>query len=224
MFNLKEFKIRFERFKKFDYQSYPYCFGEFWKWKLRVENEGHHILDDKNIEKAYDRLSKTLKIWQWHRPYSFSMLAKRLKESLKRIGNAYNEIREYSLLEFDKIPREPLEFIWHELGWVKTFEKNNRGYYLAMATTKPFMFLWGQTPAFDSVVRQRMPRFGIIGLADNHWSFERWRNVLLKFQEILKQRPEIVDLFQKTSLKEYRARTLVPYGQFIDLYYWVRCW
>lgn len=223
MFNLEEFRLRFQYFRKIDYQTFPYCFGEFWKWKLRTENKSEHILDVKHLEKTYNRLSQTLKIWQWHRPYSFFELARRLKDSLERIRNAYNQIRRYSLLEFDEIPHEPLELIWHELGCVKTFEKNAGGYYLAMATTKPLMFLWGQTLAFDSVVRERMPRFDILGVIDNYWSFEKWKKVMVRFQEGLKRQPEVVDLFKKVSSREYRTDSIVPYGQFIDLYYWVRC-
>jgi hypothetical protein len=177
----------------------------------------------RHVEETYNKLSRTLKIWQWHRPYSFSELAGRLEETLRRIGNAYNEIRGYSLLEFDEIPHKPSEMIWHELGWVKTFEKNNSGYYLAMATTKPFMFLWGQTLAFDSVVRKRMPRFNILGISDNYWSFEKWRKVMMRFQESLKHQPQVADLFKEISSKEYGTSSIVPYGQFIDLYYWVRC-
>lgn len=223
MINPEEFIIRFQHFKRFDYQSYPYCFGEFWKWKLKTENESEHILDAEHVEEAYGRLSKTLKIWLWHRPYSFSDLAGRLKESLKRIQNAYSQIRRYNLLEFDEIPPEILEPIWHELGWVKTFEKNDGGYYLAMATTKPLMFLWGQTLAFDSVVRKRMPRFHISGITDNYWSLEKWKKVMMRIQGSLRRQPEIVDIFRKVSLKEYGTDTSVPYGQFVDLYYWVRC-
>lgn len=223
MLNLEKFRTRFQHFRRFDYQSYPHCFGEFWKWKLRTENECLHILDDKHIEETYNRLSKTLKIWQWHRPNSFSELAGRLEESLKRIGNAYNEIRRYSLLEFDEIPYEPLEMVWHELGLIKTFEKNTTGYYLAMATTKLLMFLWGQTLAFDSVVRKRMPRFHIFCITGNYWTFEKWKKVMVRFQKSLKQQPEAVDLFKKISSEEYGTASIVPYGEFIDLYYWVRC-
>lgn len=223
MFDLEEFKTRFQHFRKVDYQSYPYCFGEFWKWKLRTENESEHILDAKHLEETYNRLSQTLKIWLWHRPYSFSELAGRLKDSLKRIRNAYGQIRRWSLLEFDEIPHEPLEFVWHELGCVKTFEKNAGAYYLAMATTKPLMFLWGQTLAFDSVVRSRMPSFDLPGIINGYWSFEKWKEVMMRFQESLEHQPDIVDLFKKVSRKEYGTDSIVPYGQFIDLYYWVRC-
>jgi hypothetical protein len=223
LLNPEEFRAKFQHFKKIDYGTYPYCFGEFWKWKLQIENESEHILNTRNAGKAYAKLSQTLKIWQWHRPYSFSELAARLKHSLDGMRDSYNQIRRYSLLEFDKIPDEQLESIWHELGCVKAFEKNLGGNYLAMATTKPLMFLWGQTLAFDSVVRERMPKFNFSRLADNYWSFETWKKVMMRFQEMLKLQPEITELFKKVSLEEYGTDSVVPYGQLIDLYYWVRC-
>jgi len=132
LINLKEFESRFQSFKELDSKTYPYSFGEFWKWKLRTETRDEHILDDKHIKETYEKLSQTLKIWQWHRPYRFSELAKRLRDALEKIRDAYNQIRGHSLLEFNDIPNEPLELIWHELGRVKTYGKNPSGYYLEM--------------------------------------------------------------------------------------------
>lgn len=222
MLNLEEFRTRFQHFKKVDYGTYPYCFGEFWKWKLKTEDRNGHILSTFHLEKTFAKLSQTLKIWQWHRPCKFSELAPRLRNALKGISESYDQIRRFSLLEFDRVPDAPLELIWHELGSVKEYEKNPGGYYPAMATTKPLMFLWGQTLAFDSVVRGFMPKFGFSGLTDNNWSYETWRKVMLEFQDALRQRPDAVELFKKVSLNEYETDSIVPYGQFIDLYYWVQ--
>lgn len=223
MINLEEFKSKFQSFEKTDYETYPYCFGEFWKWKVRTENKNKHILDVKHIKETYDKLSQTLRLWQWHRPYNFSELAKRLWNTLEKICDAYDQIRNYSLLEFDVIPNELLEFIWHELGCVKTGEeKNPSGHYLVMGATKPLMFLWGQTLAFDSVVRARMPGFEIVGLSDNYWSFTKWKAIMVRFEKSLKQQPEIVEVFKEVSRKEYGTDSIIPYGQFLDLYYWVR--
>ena len=124
-------------------------------------------------------------------------------------------------MEFSEIPDGPLELIWHELGSVKTVGgKNPRGYYLVMPTTKPLMFLWGQTLAFDSIVRGCMPRFDILGLSDNSWSLRTWKKVMARFQQSLKQNPEVADLFKEVSRKEYGTDAIIPYGQFLDLYYW----
>ena len=224
MINTEKFRTRFQQFKKEDRKSYPHCFSEFWKWKLQTENKSEHILNAHNLDRTYTKLGRTLKFWQWHRPSKFSDLAPRLKNALEKIQESYDQIREYSLLEFDRVPSEPLESIWHELGCVKEPDQypNPGGYYPAMATTKPLMFLWGQTLAFDSWVRGFMPKFSLSGLTDNKWSFETWKNVMMKFQEMLKQQPDIVELFEKLSLEEYGTDSIVPYGQFIDLYYWVR--
>lgn len=67
-----------------------------------------------------------------------------------------------------------------------------------------------------------MPKFGFSGLTDNNWSYETWRKVMLEFQDALRQRPDAVELFKKVSLNEYETDSIVPYGQFIDLYYWVQ--
>ncbi|MBE0512692.1 hypothetical protein IBX38_06555 [Candidatus Bathyarchaeota archaeon] len=218
---MEEFKDRFRSFRKIDYKTYPYCFGQFWKWKVRTETESVHILDAEHIGQAYKKLSETLKIWQWHRPDKFSKLGKKLKDALEKMRDPYNQIRGYSLLEFSEIPKKTLESIWHELGPVKTAEgKNPGGYYLVMATTKPLMFLWGQTLAFDSIVRGRLRKLDIHGLRDDRWDFETWKNVMATFQESLKQQPEVVNLFKEVSRNEYGTDSIIPYGQFLDLYYW----
>jgi hypothetical protein len=228
LINLEEFESRFQSFRKVDSETYPYGFGEFWRWKLRTENKRKHILDAEHVKETHDRLSQTLKAWQWHRPDRFSeALARRLLDGLEKIRDAYNQIRSYSLLEFNEIPNEPLEFIWHELGCIKTGgSRNPPGYYLVMPTTKPLMFLWGQTLAFDSIVRPivraRMLKFDISRLSDNYWDYATWKKVMGRFQESLKQQPNVVDFFKEVSRKEYGADSTVPYGQFLDLYYWVR--
>lgn len=223
LIDAKNYRHGFQHFKNVDYESYPHCFGEFWKRKLRIETKGGHILDAKHMRETYDLLGRTLKRWQWHRPDSFSKLAGKLKEALKKSSDAYSQIRNYSLLEFNNIPNEPLELIWHELGYVKSKAgKNPGGCYLVMPTTKSLMFLWGQTLAFDSVVRRLMPTFGIPGLNENYWGFETWKMVMGEFQLQLKQQPEIVSLFEGVSQEEYGTDSTIPYGQFLDIHYWIR--
>ena len=46
---------------------------------------------------------------------------------------------------------------------------------------------------------------------------------MIEFAESLKEQPEILSLFKQLSLEEYGTDAFVPYGQFIDLYYWARC-
>lgn len=222
MFDPEKMAARFHGFRKIDYSTYPFCFGEFWKRKIRIETAGQHILDSGNFELTCAKLEKTLRIWQWHRPSKFETLAPRLKNALRNMLTSYETIKEYSLLEFDKIPDNDLALVWHELGSVKNGEKNGGGYYSAMATTKPLMFLWGQTPAFDSVVRGFMPRFNLNGLGDCYWTYNTWKTVMSKFAQSVKEQPEILLLFRRLSQEEYETEDVVPYGQFIDLYYWMK--
>jgi len=142
------------------------------------------------------------------------------EDSLEKICNAYNEIRTYSLLQFNDVPAEPLRLIWHELGRVKEKDgkKNDYGYYYIVSLSKHLMFLWGQALAFDSKVRKHAaPSYGIP--RDSRWSFEDWRRVMRHFKEDLKPRSEIIDAFNKESLKRYGTDRLVPYGRFLDIYY-----
>lgn len=217
-----EYKIRFEVFKKLDSLTYPFTFGEFWKRKLATENETANILDAGNMEITYNKLSITLGKWRWARPYSLTRLAEGLRLSLQNMQDAYDELRRYSLLEIEEIPDDLLKKVWHEIGCVKDFGKNSGGYYLVMGATKPLMFLWGQTPAFDSVVRRRMPRFGMTGLTYDHWSYETWKKVLVKFKENLERQQGLIDFLKATSKEEYKTDKIVPYGQLIDLYYWTQ--
>lgn len=222
MFPTDEFKIRFEIFKKLDKMTFPFSFGEFWRWKLAAENKTSHILSLENIDTAYNKLSVTMQKWQWTRPFGIEKLASGLRRSLTNIQKTYNQLRQYSLLEIEEIPDNLLKDVWHEIGSIKTFGKNSSGYYLVMGATKPLMFLWGQTPAFDSVVRKRMPKFGMTGLTSDYWSFEAWKKVLVKLKENLEQQHGLIEFLRTTSQKEYNTTQIVPYGQFIDLYYWAR--
>jgi hypothetical protein len=222
LFRPDEYKIRFEIFKKLDSLTYPFTFGEFWRRKLALENETKSILDTGNLEPTYNKLSITLRKWRWARPYSLARLSKGLSLSLHNMQDAYAELRRYSLLEVEEIPDDLLRKVWHEMGCIKNFGKNSGGYYLVMGATKPLMFVWGQTPAFDSVVRRRMPKFGITGIAYDHWNYETWKQVLVKFKEEIEQQDGLIEFLRATTKQEYKTDKIVPYGQLIDLYYWTQ--
>ena len=70
-------------------------------------------------------------------------MERRLKDSLKRIADDYDQIRSYSLLEFKLTPERPLRKIWHELGRIKEPDgkRNPFGEYFVVAITKPLMLL-----------------------------------------------------------------------------------
>lgn len=219
MIDLEQFRSRFQAFERLDYAG---DYEGFWRWKLKNETRNEHILDEKHRKEAHRRLCRILPGWLTYRPYDSATCLRILKSSLENVSNAYNQIRHYSLLEIDEIPDKPLKMIWHELGRAKeeNGKTNSVGLYYIVAISKPLMFLWGQTLAFDSIVRRHVPQSYNVP-KNNNWVFEEWKSVIENFQNRLRQHPEVVELFKETSRRKYGTDYFVPYGQFIDLYYWV---
>ena len=178
MIDLNKFRKKLKTFERIDSCNFPHTFDEFWKWKTKTEIAGGHILDEDHIEETYEKLRNILRLWKAYRAvpeiWKWEATEKeheeiglkgfmpidsarykweiRLKNSLKRIAGDYDQIRSYSLLEFELTPERPLRKIWHELGRIKEPDgkRNPFGEYFVVAITKPLMFLWGQTVAFDS--------------------------------------------------------------------------
>ena len=223
LLDLTQYDRKYQLFIKKDSKNFPYTYNEFWKWKVKIEAEDASILDREYITETYDRLSQTLKLWQWHRPYTFSKLEERLKDALESIREPYNHIKQYSLLDFPAVPYQPLEEVWHELGRIKETDgkRKRSGYYLVMGITKALMFLWGQTLAFDTDVRKHMPNFNRSDVKHGRWTYGLWRTVMLKLQTSLKKQPKLIEHLNNLSLREYGETKVIPYGQFLDLYYWV---
>ena len=159
----------------------------------------------------------TLKKWRWHRPYDFDYCSNLFKSAVEKISGSYAEIRNFSLLKLDEVPQSELKKIWVSLG---TIEDSKYG-KLVMKITKPLMFLWGQTPAFDTVVRANMPLFNLRGFQDTRWNFSLWMDALKRLQAHLCKNTEVEECFRKMSIQKYGTDTIIPYGQFFDLYYWV---
>jgi len=180
-----------------------------------------HILDTAHRIETYGKLWPILVDWQAYRPFDPTACRAILEDSLKKICDAYDVIRSYSLMQFDNIPKEPLELIWHELGRVKEKggKKNVFGYYLIASLSKHLMLLWGQTLAFDSNVRSNIPLSYSVPRG-SRWKFEDWKRAIECFKKDLEQQPEIVDAFKEESLKRYETNSMVPYGRFLDIYYY----
>ena len=211
-----------EKFKSFPL-DYMNNFDEFWKWKLKTDCESEHILNDNHREETYGKLHRILRSWQYFRSgrgYKVDPWIT-LKDSLRKISDVYNQIRKYTLLEFSEIPNELLESIWHEFGCVKEFDGNKKpgGDYNVISICKPLMLLWGQTLAFDSRVRKNIPWRCSLSEYKTRWKFKNWKIIMERFQQGLKQNSEIVNLFKKVSSRKYGTDSIVPYGRFLDIYY-----
>jgi hypothetical protein len=198
-------------------------YNDFWNWKIGVEiGVRGHILDDKHKDEACRRLLNILPSWQTYRGVKCNY-KKWLPASLSRIADAYENVRKYSLLDLDKIPREPLELIWHELGRVKTQSgnRNAQGRYFVIAVCKPLMFIWGQTPPFDSRNRSHIIREKLYKLSyGGRWLFDWWYLILKDFQRDLLQSPTVIHYCQSKAKQIYGSVSIIPYGRFFDIYYY----
>ncbi len=211
-----------KRLQLHDHLGYTSDFEEFWKYKLRTETENAHILDDEFRSDTYQMLCRILPKWKTYRGVRGIKWKETLKDSLKNMSQAYYKVKSYSLLEFDDVPIESLNLIWHELGRIKerNGKRNPNGLYYVIAVTKPLMFVWGQTLAFDSNVRMHVASSFNVSRHKTRWSFEDWRKIMLKFQDALNKQPEDVAFIRQVSHEKFGEYFNVPYGQFLDLYYW----
>lgn len=144
-----------------------------------------------------------------------------MEDSLQKISGIYDQIRDHTLLEFDEIPIKSLEIIWHELGRIKEYNGNKKfdGYYNIISVCKPLMLLWGQTLAFDSRVRKNMSSEFNISKNKTRWIFENWMRTMKNLQTELNKNPAMIDKMKKESAKKFGINSIVPYGRYLDIYY-----
>ena len=203
--------------------EYMKDFNDFWIWKNKVENQDTSILDDKYIEVTHTTLYQILKGWQTYRNGKNSNPSKTLKISLKNMRNDYDQIRKYTLLNFKDTSDFKLRMIWHELGRVKEYEgeTNESGDYYAVAVTKPLLLLWGQTLAFETRVRRNLPRIHRVSAPDFRMGFSKWYEVMSSLSIELNESPEFIQEAQKISKEIYGEAAVIPYGRFLDIYFWI---
>lgn len=214
-----------ERINKYSDYFYDKEFNGFWNWKVAIENNNGHIFDDSFRKETHNRISRILPGWQTYRPSDSEKCLAILEDAMPKLSDAYSEIKNYTLLEFSEIPEDSLKVIWDELGRCK--EDNGRintnGYYYVVAITKPLMFFWGQTLSFDNLVRDTISKFfNVNGINDNKWNFDKWKRIMENFQVLLNSHPEIIDSIKEFSEDKYGSNSQVPYGRFLDMYYWIK--
>ena len=215
MISLEEFESKLRLFPS-DYMQH---FDEFWLRKLQIENSDKHVLDDTHREETGDILLPVLRCWRTYRPLVIS--EDTFLNCLGKISAAYNQIRNYSLLEFEQIPRQALELIWHELGCLKQphERKNAEGWYTLVSVCKPLTLLWGQTLPFDTNNRLNIPSKYCLSKDDRRCDFRTWFSIMEKLEEDLSQDKQAIEYFKKLSRKKYGSASIVPYGRFLDIYF-----
>lgn len=219
MIDIRELEFRIRSFPS----DYMENFNYLWKWKIEVESKNtNHILDSNFRKEAYRRLCVILPKWQTYRNGENLNPLRMLKDSIDSISGAYSQLRTYTLLDFNEIPSEILETIWHELGRVKEYEgrKRTTGYYSVISVCKPLLLIWGQTLAFDSYVRKHVPRSYSVPKYSSRWDLTQWTKVMREFCEHLKKDQKSLGFMRKESERRYGRDSAVPYGRYLDIYYW----
>jgi hypothetical protein len=222
LIDIIEFEKRWRIFERVEDKEKPHTFSNFWSYKLKIEDETNHILDEEHIERTLLKLGNILKKWEWNRPHSFEECFKRLSQSLTRISESYNRIRHFSLKDFDNIPEKELRIIWKELGSIKEsqYNLNNNQGQLIMPITKPLMILWGQTPTFDSVIRDYMWFSIYKEFKNRRWNCSFWIHIMNELCKFIKLNREVDESFRRIALKKYGTEHLVPYGRYFDIYFY----
>lgn len=203
--------------------NYMQNFDYLWKWKIEAESKNAtHILDGDLRKETYRRLCIILPRWQTYRNGENLNPLQTLKDSIDSVAEAYSQLRTYTLLDFDEIPSEVLETVWHELGRVKEYEgkRSATGYYYVISVCKPLLLIWGQTLAFDSYVRKHVPVSYSVPKHSSKWNLQQWIEAMREFCEHLKKDQESLDFMRKDAEQRYGRNSVVPYGRYLDIYYW----
>lgn len=213
--SLRSFSLGY-RSKKYDKQ-----FNEFWLWKHDTELISKSILNEENVTESWKKLRKILRGWQTYRGTKNEYTYRDLKNSLTDIFKAYDELRSFTILDFDRIPRHHLESIWNALGRVKEPDgkENDSGEYFVIAICKPLMLLWGQTLAFDKYVRLSLPKKYGVWMNEHRWNFTKWYDVMKSISDNIQLQPKIIEYLEKESSRRFGPEARIPYGRFLDIYY-----
>ena len=223
--DVSNIKTRLDSYSK-NYIRYNSEYNGFWRWKIKVEEDGSkNILDDNHRDETYKRLLEILPGWQTYRGVECDYKTS-LPVSLNNIAEAYDHIRNYSLLDLNEMNNEHLELIWHELGRVKTDSgiRRKEGDYHVISVCKPLMFIWGQTPAFDSRNRKEMMMdssllFTAALPRRARWQIQEWRMALEDLRKAWSKDEELINCLRDEAIRIFGSDHVIPYGRFLDIFY-----
>lgn len=209
-------------------------FDKFWRYKLNVESRGGSILDDSHLDETVMRLVKNLLLhdeWQLWQTGVASL--QRIEKILKNNRNAYNNIKDVELGD-GQIANQSMSNALSRIyaGFYVATEQcgmthncwnndspNGGGRYYILGRSKVMMFIWGQTPGFDTWVRERLGKAGL-GSSCPWVGEKRWTPS--EFCDTLKQLDRWVATWEKQEGRKFRqclSRNR-PVGRIIDMIYW----
>lgn len=136
-------------------------FTRFWQYKQSVENNPDaSILDEDHLDQTTKLISAMLNSRAWGMARTGIPPYNEIKSILRGIASTYLKIRDITL-GGGKVAsiRKDLSLAYRGLrGIANTNQRNNDpdrlGRYFIVGKAKVLMFIWGQTPGFDRVVRE----------------------------------------------------------------------
>lgn len=209
---------------------YPHSrFNSFWQYKLKIENDGGSILDAVHLNETAASLAGMLNDPDWGIARLVIPSTSKIKSILKGIAEPYEKIRQISIGhgELTSVRRQ-LTSVYRGLAgishtrWDDPDEFNS---YYIVGKTKVLMFIWGQTPGFDTRVRERFdywthspkPRqLPHLCLEDRRYTPQQFCKILEALDKWVQAWPSNNhgNLFQS-------LRPEWPVGRIIDVIYWV---
>ncbi len=214
---LCKFDKKYSAFNK----KYEMDFDNFWLWKIKVEKGDAHILDETHFDETYTKIFAVLTGWRYPRGVNpESKVWDNLRISLSEISDDYDKLRNYSLLDLESIDIELLRNIWNKLSGVKQQNGLPTDDPLIVSVGKPLMLIWGQTTALDSRVRENLSNeYSFSFMNFRRWTFKQWLCSMNLNSKLLRENRQLIDIIEKKSVEKYQVHQPIPYGRFLDIYY-----
>jgi hypothetical protein len=213
-------------------RKYPNSrFDEFWKYKLLAEKTDASILDIQHIDTTTEKISAMLNSSAWGVCRTGVPQYSEIYNILFKIKDPYNKIRIIELGS-GKIKgiREEISSAYTGLKGIsntnpKHHDPDNFGNYYIMGKSKVLMFLWGQTPGFDSRVVERFSLWNHdpAPYQLRHLFTETIQYSPSEFCDILEDLDEWVQKWPNSNNGQ-QFHSLCPewpIGRIIDIVYWM---
>jgi len=209
--------------------AYPNStFDEFWAYKRKADSEGS-MLDSAHLKQTALQLdAKLLRHPKWGLWWTGVPPVEEIERILKNIDHEFETIRGVALgqgrIAHDKRIADAISGIYAKLcgmshrRWDDAPDAKGVSYLVGKA--KVLMFIWGQTPGFDSRLRSSPSLWSL-----PHLWVEKNRYTPWEFCDILK----VLDQWVAAWNEQYSQQGVAfqdlsldrPIGRIIDIIYWV---
>ena len=215
------------------HQKHPTStFDVFWKYRTQVEKTSS-ILDDAHLQQTVELLySNPINNGNWRLTRTGVPTRSGVKQILLRIRHDYDSVRGVHLGSGRiKRFRKHVANLYAGLsGTSHTYytQPNEFGEFYIVGTSKVLMFLWGQTPSFDSIVIDNFSlwmhspkpyQLPHLWTGTNKYTPEQYCDILEELDSW------VVKWNQRYKKFGQRFQTLVPgipAGRVIDIIYWIQ--